>query len=449
MDILESLKHYSIRDVVSILDTAFLQGNEMVPQYRAMQIANRALIAHTAIEKGLKARLEKEKLPYPKSAQQGHDLPHLYQLTKKVADGKWADSLANAFKDAVSFYEYDLGMLPHLETLETYLEQVGASENFRQMRYWLEDASAVEKAVEQIHHISLYLHKEILEALWALVAFDKERLVSQRVEGVVQRALQMELSYSVGTPEEQASNELLQWLRTKSSCREALREAVQQNYAIEGISGLGQIRLKEASDRLERSDNPALHPAPSADPAVAFYMATCRDLPSGHSSPYSDARVVVKWTDERKTMAEVFSPSGDMLALMTKNVQSRWEVDSLLGRVFCKSFEDGQNWIVSQSCKQVTVVTGQQASQRYIRSDGPYLPDPNLVRNVDTTELDKAQELELSFWDTDHELLPGRQVTITLAFGDESKAGENLEGVVTKVEQQKVWIMGHKWADLV
>lgn len=150
-------------------------------------------------------------------------------------------------------------------------------------------------------------------------------------------------------------------------------------------------------------------------------------------------------------MAEVFSPGGDMLALMTKHVQSRWEVDSQLGHggVFCKSFEDGQNWIVSQFCKQVTVVTDQQASQQYIRSDGPYLPDPNLVRNVDTTELDKAQELELSFWDTDHELLPGRQVTITLAFGDESKAGENLEGVVTKVEQQKVWIMGHKWSDLV
>ena len=95
------------------------------------------------------------------------------------------------------------------------------------------------------------------------------------------------------------------------------------------------------------------------------------------------------------------------------------------------------------------MVTGQQTSQRYICSGDPYLPDPNPVRNLDTTELHKPQELELSFWDTDHELLPGQQVTITLAFGDESKAGENLEGVVTKVEQQKVWIMGHKWFGLV
>ena len=444
MDILESLKHDSIKDVISILDTAFLESNELVPQYRAMQIANRALLAHTAIEKGLKARLDKENIHYHKKGPQGHDLRELYKRTKKVADGKWADSLANAFKDAVSFYEYDLEMMPHLETLEAYLEQVGSSDNFKEMRYWLEDACAVGKAVEHIHHISLYLHKEILEALWALVAFDQERLVSQRVERVVRRALRMELLYPVGTPEEQASK----WLRTKSSCREALREAVQQNYAIEGISELGQIRLKEAFERLKSSDNPVLTPAPSADPAVAFYMATCRDLPSGYSSPYSDARVLVKWTDERKTMAEVFSPGGDSLALMIKHVQSRWHVDPLMGHggVFCKSFKDGQNWIVSQSCKQVTVVAGQQTKQRYIRSDRPYLPDPN---NLDTTELDKAQELELSFWDTDHELLPGQQVTITLASGDESKAGETLEGVVTKVEQQKVWIMGHTWFGLV
>ena len=445
MDILESLKYESIKDVISILDTAFLKGNEMVPQYRAMQIANRAFLAHTAIEKGFKARLEKAGLSYPKSGNQGHDLHGLYQLTKKVTNGKWADGLANAFKDAVSFYEYDLEMLPHLETVETYLAKVGSSKNFAEMRYWLEDASAAEQAVEQIHHISLYLHKEVLEALWALVGFDQERLVSERVESVVQRALEVELSYSPGTPEEQACNELIQWLQTKLNCRTALREAVQQNYAIEGISEVGRIRLREAFKRLSKSDNPAFYPSPSADPAVAFYIGTCRDLPSGYSSGYPDAETMINWTDGSKTSAQIFSPGGDTLALITKHVQSRWHVVALLnhGGVFSKSFEDAQNWVVSQCCKQVTVVAGQQTSQRYICSSDSYLPHPNVGRNLDTTEPDKPQELELSFWDTDHELLPGQQVTITLAFGDESKAGDNLGGVVAKVEQQKVWIMGH------
>ena len=451
MDILESLKHDSIKDVISILDTAFLKGNEMVPQYRAMQIANRAFLAHTAIEKGFKARLEKAGLSYPKSGSQGHDLHGLYQLTKKVTNGKWAGDLANAFKDAVSFYEYDLEMLPYLETLETYLEKVGSSKNFVEMRYWLEDAYAVEEAVEQIHHISLYLHKEVLEALWALVGFDQERLVSERVEREVQRALELELSYSPGTPDEQACNELIQWLQTKPNYRTALRQAVQQDYAIEGISEVGRIRLREAFKRLSKSDNPAFYPPPSADPAVAFYIGTCRDLPSGYSSGYPGAQTMIKWTDESETSAKIFSPGGDMLALITKHVQSRWHVVGLLnhGGVLGKSFEDAQNWIVSQCCKQVTVVAGQQTSQLYICSGDPYLPHSNMTRNLDTTELDEPQELELSFWDTDHELLPGQQVTITLAFGGESKTGDNLKGVVTKVERQKVWITGHKWIGLV
>ncbi len=447
MDILESLKRDSIKDVIGILDTAFMKGNEIVPQYRAMQIANRALLAHTAIEKGLKARLDKEKLPYPRRGQQGHDLCNLYQLTKQVANGKWANSLANAFKDAVAFYEYDLEMLPYLETLETYLEQVGTSRNFADMRYWLEDASAVEEAVEQIHHVSLYLHKEILEALWGLVGFDRQHLVSERVEGEVQRALQPAFGYATGTPEEHAANELLQWLRSKTNCREALREAVQHNYAIEGVSEVGRTRLRVAFERLQRSDNPALYSAPSADPAVAFYMATCRDLLPGYSSPYPDARVRIEWRGERETMARVFSPGGDLLALMTKNAQSRWHVNLLggHGQAFSKSFEDGQNWIIARCCRQVTVVADQQISQRYIFLSDSYLPHPNAVRILDATGLDKPQELELSFWDTDHELLPKQQVTITLAFSEEPQLGDSFGGAVTKVEQQKVWIAGDRW----
>ena len=362
MSILESLKHESIKDVVGILDTAFLQSHELSPQYRAMQIANRAFLAHTAIEKGLKSRLEKGNVPYPNRGQEGHDLRRLYRLTKKVSDGQWADALSNAFSDAVLFYEYDVGMLPYLETLETYLEQVGSSKNFTDMRYWLEDASAVEEAVERILCVRLDLHREILEALWSLVGFDRERLASQRVEREVQRALELEYVYEAGTPKGQTYDDLIQWLRTKPNYRHALREAVQRNYAIGEISKLGRARLREAFERLGRSDNPAFDSAPSADPAVAFYMATCQELPSNYPSPYPDVRVLINWKNESETLAEVLSPGGDMLALMTKHVQSRWHINTLSGHGggFSKSFESGLNWIVSRWCKQVTIVADRQ-----------------------------------------------------------------------------------------
>ena len=68
-------RYSSIMDVISILDSASLTGNELVPQYRAMQIANRALIAHHSMEKGFKDRLKKEGLTYPTSGSQGHHDP--------------------------------------------------------------------------------------------------------------------------------------------------------------------------------------------------------------------------------------------------------------------------------------------------------------------------------------------------------------------------------------
>ena len=76
-------RYSSIMDVVSILDSASLTSNELVPQYRAMQIANRALIAHHSMEKGFKDRLKKEGLTYPTSGSQGHDLGGLLRWTPK------------------------------------------------------------------------------------------------------------------------------------------------------------------------------------------------------------------------------------------------------------------------------------------------------------------------------------------------------------------------------
>ena len=51
----------------------------------------------------------------------------------------------------------------------------------------------------------------------------------------------------------------------------------------------------------------------------------------------------------------------------------------------------------------------------------------------------------MSFWDTDHGLLPGSQATVALEANDVSTIAQNFEGIVTKNEGQKVWIEGHHW----
>ena len=445
----EHLKHDSIRDVISILDTALLHSNELDPQYRAMQIANRALIAHHAIEKGLKARLEKEGISYPKSAKEGHDLHLLYKLTKQVNNSKWADGLANSYRDAVRFYEYDLELAPHVETLETYLAAVGSGSAFLEVRYWLENHSTADNSVHLMYRISLLLHREILEALWPLVAFDKLRLVSERVEQAVRMEVQRSLAYSPGTPSEQASHMVIQWLETQPSLRAALREAVQQDYMIEGVDELGRQYLRDAYERLSASDNRKLDSSPSADPAVSFYIGTCRDIGPGSQPQYPDAEIRVQWKDKNCTWAEVFTTAGQMLGFISKHIQNRWHVQSLWNAegAFSKSLEDAKNWLIDRFCRQVTVSTDVQTRHAYIFSTTSFLPHSSTI--TDTMETDQREEFELSFWDERHDLQPGERVIVTMKFDEDSGVGDCLAGVISRVEKGKVWVFGRKWVGLV
>ena len=446
-----SLKFESIRDVISILDTAFLSGNELHPGYRGMQVANRGLIAHFAIEKGFKAGLEKTNLPYPKSGRRGHDLHHLYQLTKQIDGGTWAGTLADAFEDAVSFYEYDVELVPYVATLDEYLGEVGSHKAFVEMRYWLEDSPTIDDVPESVTHVLLHLHKEILEALGPLFAFDQKRLVSDRVERVVADAVTYVLGYGVGTPEEQASEELGQWLGTKPSYRVALREAVQKDYIVQGVGELGRQKLRQAFESLSAQASTPFSRAPSEDPAVAFYIGSCGDLPTGYRSQYPDAQVSVKWVNESHTFAKVFSPAGEPLGHIQKHLHSRWFSNPYIKRgILCREFDDAEHWLVSQQCERVVVTSGDQsARQLYVYSPDRSFASVGVKTNPGWSDLNEPREFEVGFWDSNHDLVPGREVSLTSRLNEKSKVGNRLEGVVSKVEAHKVWITGRSIFDLV
>ena len=266
-----------IRDIITLLDSDdTMKGNELVPAYRAMQIANRAFLAHQAIETGLKVRLTRANLTVPTI----HDLCDLYNRTKEINNGQWAADLAAVFTDAVTYYEYDVNALRHLATLEAYLAKVGTAAVFIKMRYFvLEDKNA--EAIALMHHVNLVLHREILAGLGRLVAFDDFRLVSERAEQAIRMQLQRALTHVPGTESEQTYLTLLKWLQSQPSCRTALREAVQQEYQLAGIDELGRQRLRQAFERLSTTDQPALSKPPSIDPAISFFIASCSDIRPG------------------------------------------------------------------------------------------------------------------------------------------------------------------------
>ena len=275
------MRYQSIRDAIRILDSALPRGIELDPNHRAMQIANLAVTAHNAIEKGLKARLDKEGIEYSTSGWKGHDLPTLYRLTKQIEQGGWANRLAAAFNDAIRYYEFNAVILSHVATLEDYLNRVGTSRALERMRYGLDSEGTADEAVDFTNHISLLLHREILEALWHLVAFEKLYVVSQRVDQALARALERSLVYFPGTPDEEACDLVSEWLSAQPDFRTAMRQAVQQGYVVEGISEIGGQMLRRAFDYLGNADNPVSDTQNSVDPAVAFFIGSCRVTPIG------------------------------------------------------------------------------------------------------------------------------------------------------------------------
>ena len=449
-DRFDHLKYDSIRDVVSILDSALLKGNELIPEYRAMQIANRALIAHHAIENGLKARLSKAGVSFSKRNPEGHDLSVLYQRAKQVENGNWAKGLAHAFEDAVRYYEYDVSMLPHLATLETYFLKIGSGKAFSDMRYWLDDPDAASASTDLIHHIILLLHKEILEALWHLVGFDRYFVVSQRVEQAAIREFERALGHSPGTPSEQAYHQLVQWLQSYPNCQTALREAVHQGFLIEGVDELGRERMRQAFERLTTSDNPTL-PPPSEDPAVAFFITSCSDIQPGSQTLYPDAEIRIEWYGDNRISAKVLTPAGEILGFISKHFQSRWTAQSLRNNAGAhgKSLEDLKRWLAAQHCKQVSLTTDGSERHLYIFSDYNFFFSRDTVTFEEEAEHSKPLEFELSFWDAGHGLRPGQQVKALLRYDNDSNAGNRLEGVVDRVEGQRVWIKGHNVIDII
>ena len=435
----DQYRYSSIMDVLSILDSASLKGRELIPEYRAMQIANRALIAHHSIEKGFKDRLQKEGLTYPKGSRQGHDLSHLYRLAHNINQGTWARRLSECYDDAVTFYEYDIQALPHLATLDAYFKKVGSNQMFMQMRYWLEDQKPSTNAVDSTLHIFLPLHREILQALWPLVAFEEQCFVSERVEERLSMAVQRACVSS-----EQSYELIVQWLHTHPDVRTALREAVQRDFSIEEIDEDGNWKLREAFQQLYTSDENQFVPSPppSADPAIAFFISTTRDILPGSQNKFPDAEADVKWLNSQRTKAKISTPAGETLGFIEKTAQSRWYVDTVWNNASApsKDFNDALQWLIACHCKQISLTVDGQTVQPYIFSSDNFLR----VFSGRTTRIGEPQTYEVKFWSEGHDLREGQQVSITLRLDNESRFGERLEGTVSYIEDNRVRILGKR-----
>ena len=423
----------SIKDTIAILDSAPIHV-DLNPETNAVQLTNRAPIAHLAIERGLKALIGKVR----------GNWKHIHSLDKlhgdlRDCDAASADYLDESFEDAVRYFGYDVDddRFEHFRSLKDYLVKVGTKEHFEALRYWAIGESSDENPIP---HILPPIHRELLYALWCLFFPNRRETVSDRVEREVARAMSRG-GYIAYVADDTQKKKSVQWYKnwlfnTHTSCRTALKEAVDEGFSVTDDEFVTQT-LRDAYSELQQSK----------DPAVQYYICTLTYLPKGSQRRNPDAIPEVEWHRKDRTYGGVLTPAGTCLGFISKHLDGAWGIEPLedgLAYATAWSMEDAKHYLVNGLTRQVTVtVSGESKQLRIVTGQDSFHPsNPSWTSDIE----DSTYEVE--FWDANHGLRPGDELSIELQSEARYRSVSVLEGTVSEVEEQRVSVSGTAFADV-
>ena len=422
----------SIKDTIAILDSAPIRP-DLVYETNAVQLTNRAPIAHLAIERGLKVLINE-------AGGTAEDIHSLNTLFREL--GEWdassADYLAKAFDNAVNFFGYNVnvGRFGHFRSLYDYLSKTGTENAFKALRYWARGESS---KVDPILFISPPVHRELLCALWCLFLPNRRETVSDRVEREVAHAMfsGRHISYDVSDTQKEKS---VQWYKnwlfnTHTSSRLALKEAVDEGFSVNDDEFVSQT-LWDAFNELGQSK----------DPAVRYYIRTLTYLPRGSQRRNPDAIPAVEWHQEDQS-GSVVTPAGTCLGFIEKYADGAWGIEPLEGGLAYAtawSVADAKHYLVNGLTRQVTVtINGESKQPRIVTGQDSFHPsNPSWTSDIE----DSTYEVE--FWDANHGLRPGDEVSMELQAEAVQRFVSVLKGTVTEVEEQKASVTGTAFADV-
>lgn len=398
----------SIKDAIDTLDLV-PPRHDWVEGFVFVQLANLLPLAHLAIERGLKRLIEKAT---GVRARRIHSLDDLYKRLR-ATDLASADFLDVAFQDAVAFYGYDINRegFRHYCSLDVYLSQTGTKEAFEVLRYWPIGESSPKG--NPFHDISLHIQRELLCALWFLFLPPRSEnepgrreTVSERVREKVSRDMRASTTSANSDSEERQQAVIVyrNWLNSHPSIHSALDAAVKQIFIISEEYNSANKLLRETYKKIQEP----------YDPAVLYYLSTLEYLPEGFEKRQADAIVGINWHDADQSLAEIFTPSRAPLGVISKRPNGAWAISEYglsPARKTAWMLGGAIDYLVDWRSKQVVITKNQQSKQFRIITEKKFISSGDL----------------LEFWDLNHGLSNGDQVSVMML----KDVGRNLVDVLT------------------
>ena len=432
----------SIEDVIGILDSAPIQP-DLIPETNIVQLTNRVPIAHLAIERGLKTLITAA----GGSEEKTHSLNRLYRVLQSY-DTDSSDFLSEAFDDAVAFFGYNVNAkgFTQFRSLEIYLSRVGTNKAFEALRYWAIGEPG--KGDSPIPYISPPVHRELLCALSWLFLTEQGQTVSQRVDREVGHAMFERRSLSWGSDDTRKKCSVhwyLNWLFNENSDRRsAMKEAVNQGFAIrEDDEFISQVLLDAYTDLQQ-----------SKDPAVLHFLRTLMYLSEGSQRRNPDAIPDMDWFNQSQNSGAVVTAVGTPLGHVDKYADSAWAItpnEDGLVRVIdvARTLADAKHYLVNRLTRVVDVsINGTSSRLRLVKNYRYFRRDRKEEWTAGIDDLTRTYDIE--FWDDNHGLLVGDEVTIELPL-ENSPSGRGihvLEGTVKDVDEQRVSVSGSDFFDV-
>lgn len=424
----------SIRDVIRMIDIASIKP-DLHSGMMAVQIMNRAGIAHLSIERGIKSLIEDAGGAFDPHHKLNAHYSKLASLNQEAAQ-----FLSASFEDAVQFYNINPKTkgCKHFRELETYLASVGSNTAFQTMRYWELGQSRDDKLLGRF---SLTLHSEILRALQQLVdSLGAFATVTQRVERNVDEEMfnrRRELYYISRSIKESDVAWYCQWLNGYSTCCEAMADAVNRKFDVG--NELANEVLTGAFNALSQND----------DPAVQYFVRTLKTALNLLPKQQWDVVPEVKWVGEIQfRLGIVSTPAGRRLGYIEKRADAYWNIQPTMGGLtpvsdIAQTWTDAACYLADLLTKRVTITVDSKRGELRFVGEAHSLLISHFSRN--RADASPSQTRNVEFWDDAHGILAGQTVHIAAPYSQDPLIGAILEGEVTAVDGAKVSVKGTSW----